>query len=193
MRVKPYAIRFPSRNARHTARSAPGGRMSTYGSPDGTAQASGPAPAARGNPVHPPVSLSGKRSAQRLPEITCYPPPPWPSAPSALIDVPARMTNPVPPSHLQPLPDSTSRTTGLLATHERWSGCSRRNRTQASPPSCRRADVPHARIYAQSCINFHDPASAHTSQRQLLRTLSCTCVSHVHRPRTPVLPIPCVP
>ena len=31
MRVKPYAIRFPSRNARHTALSAPGGRMSTSG------------------------------------------------------------------------------------------------------------------------------------------------------------------
>jgi len=31
MRVKPYAIRFPSRNARHTALSAPGGSMSTSG------------------------------------------------------------------------------------------------------------------------------------------------------------------
>ena len=31
MRVKPYAIRFPSRNARHTALSAPGGCMSTSG------------------------------------------------------------------------------------------------------------------------------------------------------------------
>ena len=31
MRVKPYAIRFPSRNARHTALSAPGGWMSTSG------------------------------------------------------------------------------------------------------------------------------------------------------------------
>ena len=31
MRVKPYAIRFPSRYARHTALSAPGGRMSTSG------------------------------------------------------------------------------------------------------------------------------------------------------------------
>src|SRR5207302_9159153 len=27
-----------------------------------------------GNLVHEPVSLSGKRSAQRLSEITCYPP-----------------------------------------------------------------------------------------------------------------------
>ncbi len=31
MRVKPYAIRFPSRNARHTALSAPGACMSTSG------------------------------------------------------------------------------------------------------------------------------------------------------------------
>ena len=31
MRVKPYAIRFPSRNARHTALPAPGGCMSTSG------------------------------------------------------------------------------------------------------------------------------------------------------------------
>ena len=31
IRVKPYAIRFPSRNARHTALSAPGGCMSTSG------------------------------------------------------------------------------------------------------------------------------------------------------------------
>ena len=31
MRVKPYAIRCPSRNARHTALSAPGGCMSTSG------------------------------------------------------------------------------------------------------------------------------------------------------------------
>lgn len=31
MRVKPYAIRFPSRNARHTALSVPGGCMSTSG------------------------------------------------------------------------------------------------------------------------------------------------------------------
>ena len=31
MRVKPYAIRFPSRKARHTALPAPGGWMSTSG------------------------------------------------------------------------------------------------------------------------------------------------------------------
>jgi hypothetical protein len=51
--------------------------------------------------MHPPVSLSGKRSAQQLPEITCNPPPSRPSAPSALIDLPVRMTNPAPPSHLR--------------------------------------------------------------------------------------------
>ena len=74
MRVKPYAIRFPSRNARHTALPAPGGFTSTPGcscryrsSLRNLVRRSG------GNLVHGPVSLSGKQSAQLLPEITCYP------------------------------------------------------------------------------------------------------------------------
>ena len=38
---------------------------------------------------------------------------------------------------------------------------------------CRNEGVAYARIYTQPCINFHDSASPLTSQRQLLRNLSC--------------------
>ena len=40
---------------------------------------------------------------------------------------------PVPPSHLKPLPGSTPYTTGLLATIERWSGCSGRGLDAGQP------------------------------------------------------------
>ena len=49
------------------------------------------------------------------------------------MDVPVRMTNPVPPSHPKPLPGSTPYTTGLLATAERWSGCSGRRLDAGQP------------------------------------------------------------
>ena len=39
----------------------------------------------------------------------------------------------VPPSHLKPLPGSTPYTTGLLATIERWSGCSGRRLDAGQP------------------------------------------------------------
>jgi hypothetical protein len=149
MRVKPYAIRFPSRNARHTALSAPGGRISTSGcscryrsslrtrssGPGGTSctrQYRYPASGQRnGFPKSP--ATRHRRGHQCLPPSSTR----------------RRMTNPVPPLHLQPLPDSTPNTTGLATTHERWSGCSRRNRTQASPLSCRKEGV--ARVYKSAC------------------------------------------
>ena len=49
--------------------------------------------------------------------------------------------------------------------------------------SCRIAAVASARIYAQPCINFHDPASALTSQQQSLRAL----FMYTHRARSPTL------
>jgi hypothetical protein len=48
--------------------------------------------------------------------------------------------------------------------------------------SCRIADVASARIYAQPCINFHDPASALMSQQQSLRDL----FMYTHRARSPI-------
>jgi len=108
MRVKPYAIRFPSRNARHTALSAPGGWMSTSGcscrycsslrtwsgGPGGTSctgQYRCPASGQRNGFPKSPATRHRRRGYE---------------TPSTLMDVPVRMTNPVPRSH-EPLPGST--------------------------------------------------------------------------------------
>jgi hypothetical protein len=75
MRVKPYAIRFPV--PERSPYGTPGARrlyvdvrvlVPVPRKPPGLVRRFG------GNLVHGPVSLSGKRSAQRLSQITCYPP-----------------------------------------------------------------------------------------------------------------------
>ena len=77
MRVKPYAMRSPPRNARHTALWAPGGCMSTSGCPCryrsslGT-WSGGPGGTSRTGKYRYPVS--GQRNS--FPKITRYPPSP---------------------------------------------------------------------------------------------------------------------
>jgi hypothetical protein len=94
MMVKPYAIRFPSRNARHTALSAPGGCMSTCGcscryrsslrtcsgGPGGTSctgQYRHPVSGQRNGFPKSPATRHRRRGYKRLP---------------GLMDVPARMS-----------------------------------------------------------------------------------------------------
>ena len=102
MRVKPYAMRSPSRNARHTALWAPGCWMSTSGCPCryrsslGT-WSGGPGGTSRTGQYRYPV----QRPAQQLSEITRYPPRRRRrrrgrgyEVPSALMDAPVRMTTP---------------------------------------------------------------------------------------------------
>ena len=148
MRVKPYAIRFPSRNARHTALSAPGGCISTPGCSCRTAQASGPALAARGGPlarasiaIRQAVSATVSRN-HLLPVIVVV-------AMSAFRPHGCACAYHRPRYHLriwsrcQAAPHRP--TTGVLATAERWLRCSWRRLDTGQPtlmPMCVRCIWP---------------------------------------------------
>jgi hypothetical protein len=124
MRVKPYAIRFPSRNARHTALSAPGGWMSTLGC---SCRYRSSLRTCSGGPGE--TSCTGQYRYPVSDQRNGFPKSPatrhhrrgYECRPHGRADA---HDNPGPPSHLEPLLGSTPYTTGLLATDERRSGCS---------------------------------------------------------------------
>ena len=136
MSVKPYAIRFPSRNARHTALSAPGGCMSTSecscryrsslrtwsGGPGGTSRTGQyryPASGQHNGFPKSPVTRHRRRSHERIP-------------PSQALPVP--MTNPGTTFASAAAARQHPYTTGPLTTAERQSGCPGR-RLEAGQPT----------------------------------------------------------
>jgi len=136
MRVRPYAIRFPSRNARHTALSAPGGCMSTSGcscryrsslrtcsgGPSRTSctgQYRYPVSGQRNGFPKSPATRHRRRSHERIP-------PSW--------TLPVPMTNPGTTFASAAAARQHPYTTGPLTTAERRSGCPGR-RLEAGQPT----------------------------------------------------------
>jgi hypothetical protein len=165
MRVKPYAIRSPSRNARHTALPAPGGSRSTSGCScryrsSLRTWSGGPGGTSCTGQYRYPVSCP----RNRLVKNTRHPPsPPRLWIPSARMDMPAAIANPgittTCAAAARQYPRGGLRaadTTGLLIRlRPSADQVVRADRTYASPPSCRIEGVAYARIYAQPCIIFH--------------------------------------
>jgi hypothetical protein len=148
MRVKPYAIRSPSRNARHTALPAPGGSISTSGCScryrsSLRTWSGGPGGTSCTGQYRYPVSCP----RNRLVKNTRHPPPPprlW--ILSAHMDMPAAIANPgititCGAAAARQYPRGGLRaadTTGLLIRlHLTADQVVRADRTYASPPSCR--------------------------------------------------------
>jgi hypothetical protein len=127
------------------------------GAPAGTAQACGPAPAVQGKPlarasiaIRQAVSATAFRN-HLLPAIVVV-------AMSALRPhgrAGAHDKPRYPPSHPEPLPGSPPYTTGLLATIERWSGCSGRGLDAGQPTLMPNEYFIRAHIYARPGILTH--------------------------------------
>jgi len=154
MRVKPYAIRFPSRNARHTTLSAPGGCISTSGcscryrsslracsgDPGGTS--------CTGQYRYP---VSGQRNGFPKSPATrhrrhghdCIPPS-W--------TLPVPMTNPGTTFASAAVASQHPYTTGPLTTAEHWSGCSGR-RLEAGQPTLMPNSGRQARSYRSRSLS----------------------------------------
>ena len=182
MRVKPYAIRSPSRNARHTALPAPGGSISTSGCScryrsSLRTWSGGPGGTSCTGQYRYPVSCP----RNRLVKNTHHPPPPprlW--IPSAHMDMPAAIANPgititCGAAAARQYPRGGLRaadTTGLLIRlHLTADQVVRADRTYASRPSCRNEYVIRAHIYARRNICTSD-LLATTTRHFLLFSVS---------------------
>jgi hypothetical protein len=176
MRVKPYAIRFPSRNARHTALSAPGGCMSTsgcscrYRSSLRTCSGGPGGTSCTGQYRYP---VSGRRNGfPKSHDITCY-----------VIAVAAvNASRPRGRASARDDPGTTFASGAAARQHRTPLDCwlppsagqavPGADRTQDSPPSC----VPNSGrcLCTRLCTDVHNlpcSASVLTSQRQLWRNL----------------------